>query len=173
MARKGWIKIWRKINEDDFCKGDVKKLGFWVWCLTKAVTEEGDYPLGNRMIHLKPGQFIFGRRKAAKETGISETTVSVYLNQLHELGHVCKHVYKHEYTIVEVLKWGYYQGQEKNYKHENKHENIHELYTVKEGKKNNKKNSLSKEREYREEDEPSRNSYEEWLKEEGGKNDSI
>ena len=134
-SNKGWIKLWRKVNDDDFCKGDVRKLGFWVWCLMKAVTEEGDYPLGNRMVHLKPGQFIFGRRKAARETGISETMVSVYLNQLHELGHLYKHVHKHEYTIVEVLKWGYYQGQDQNHKHDHKHENLHELYTIKEGKK--------------------------------------
>lgn len=144
-SKKGWIKVWRKIVDNEFCEGSVAKLGFWIWCLTKAVTEEGDYPLGNTTVHLKPGQFIFGKRKAAKETGLSESTVYAYINQLTICGHVCRHVHNHHYTIIEVLKWGYYQGSEKSHGHDANHDHDQTLYTIKEDK--NIYASLSNERE--------------------------
>lgn len=169
---KGWIKIWRKVIDNEFCRGDMKKLGFWIWCLSKCMTEEGDYPLGCNTIHLLPGQFVFGKRKAAQETGLSESTVHTYIRQLETIGHVRRHVHGHEYTVIEVLKWGSYQGQEKNHNHDYNHDRNR----IKEDKEEYKKNSLSKEREYRRPKEKGKmeylekidiplNSYERWLME--------
>lgn len=179
--KKGWIKVWRKVTDNELFDGNVAKLGFWIWCLTKAVTDEGDYPVGNRMVHLKPGEFVFGRRKAAKETGLSESTVSAYLNQLHDCGHVRRHVHAHEYSVVEVVKWGYYQGLEKSHVHDHVHDHVHEVDTIKEDKEEykNKRHSLSNEREYRKAEKAEKsegdvaplNDYERWLREQ--ENDSI
>lgn len=177
MAKYGWVKVWRKAMENEFCKNDARKLGFWTWCLLKAVTEEGDYPFGNQKVHLKPGQFIFGRKKAAEETGLSEATVYRWLRMIQDLNMIVSRSVNNSYTIVEVINWGYYQGQEKNMSRSVSRFVSRFANTVKEDKKNKKKNSLSKEREISgeslTENEPSRNSYEEWLREEGGTDDSV
>ena len=180
---KGWIKIWRKVINNEFCKGDMRKLGFWIWCLSKCVTEEGDYPVGNQMVHLKPGQFVFGRRKAAQETGLSENTISGWLSQAQIMAQVDTHVVAHRYTIVEVLNWGYYQGQTNSCTQPSTQVYTQTTNTIKEGKKNkkNNKNSLSKEREKKEEGNWEKleeistplNSYERWLLEQEQENDSI
>ena len=171
-------EINRQIGEE---KGDIVFSPY----LLRLAAEKGVHELtlrlyGTRMngfgqLHLKPGEFVFGRRKAAKETGLSESTVSAYLNQLHDCGHVRRHVHAHEYSVVEVVKWGYYQGLEKSHVHDHVHDHVHEVDTIKEDKEEykNKRHSLSNEREYRkaekvekvEQNDVPLNSYERWLME--------
>lgn len=165
MGKKGWIKLWRKSLDNDFCKGDVRKLGFWTWCLLKAVTEEGDYPLGNQMVHLKPGQFIFGRRRAAQETGLSESTVYKWMRLLQKSNNVRNNVRNNHYSVITIIKWDSYQGQEKNGNNDGNNVRNRNAYTIKEEKKNSEKNTLSYERE-KEKEEPM-NLYEQWLKDGG------
>jgi len=78
---RGYVKLWRKSIESNFYQNH-KVWKFWSYCLMKASYKEHDTIIGIQNIHLMPGQFIFGRKKASKETGLTEQeirTVILYL----------------------------------------------------------------------------------------------
>ena len=68
--RRGYVKLWRKSLDAGWIRNH-KLWCFWTYCLLKATHKEFDAIVGLQLIHLYPGQFIFGLRKASVETGLS------------------------------------------------------------------------------------------------------
>lgn len=131
MASKRWIKLWRKAIDDPIFYGNAQKFGFWCWMCSKAMTKDGYYPLGRETVYLKRGQFVFGRKTAAKATGISETTLYRWLNQFEQMGMIRKHVVAHQYTLIEVSKYAAYQDDySKDVAHETAHTVTRTVNTV-------------------------------------------
>jgi len=121
MKEEGWIKLYRKLLDSPvFIKPEILKV--FIWCLLKATHKEHRQVLGCQEMTLRSGQFIFGRKVAAKELNMKESTVRNYIDFLTGRK---KYVNRHndreldihpfsKYSIVMVRNWIKYQklGQE-------------------------------------------------------------
>ena len=106
----GWIKLHRKIIECGFFN-NPNLSHFWVWCLLKATHDDHEQVVGFQKVVLKSGDFIFGRKNCASETGLSEQTVRTCVNTLIKLENLTIKS-TNKYSIVTICKWGAYQKNE-------------------------------------------------------------
>ena len=104
----GWIKLHRKIKRSEIW-GKPNLVYFWVWCLTTASHDDYSMTINGERIKLKAGHFIFGKRAAARETGLSESTCYRYVNEL-KMNRMLNLKVNHNYTIATVVNWRLYQG---------------------------------------------------------------
>ena len=104
---RGYVKTWRKTLDKGWIRNH-KLWAFWSWCLLKATYRERDVIIGRQVIHLMPGQFIFGRKKAAEETGLTEQeirTIIAFLKKSENL--TIKSTNK--FSIITIINWNTYQ----------------------------------------------------------------
>lgn len=126
---EGWIKLHRKLIESNVFHNE-KLLKVWIWCLLKATHTEQRAIVGTQIVHLKPGQFIFGRNKAAIELNMKPVTVYKYMTVLKK-GLNLELKGSNKFSVVTIVNWDLYQF--KNKKSSNKG-------TTKEQQKNTYKN---------------------------------
>lgn len=112
---RGFLKLWRcTLDTDIWSNESLWRL--WSWCLLKASYKERWVPIstgkGTTEVHLLPGQFIFGRKTAAKELKWTESTLYKRLQKLKTLGN-CNIESNTHYSIVTICKWSTYQPLEK------------------------------------------------------------
>jgi hypothetical protein len=108
----GWVKLHRKLLGSGVFTDD-KALKVWVWCLLKATHK----PLVARMstgrgevkVHLKPGQFAFGRNQAARELGMPGSTIWRKIVDRQMDRQVDIQTDRH-YTIITICNWDKYQN---------------------------------------------------------------
>jgi hypothetical protein len=105
---EGWIKAYRRLLENGWLKNHNVFI-FWMYCLFKAAYEPTKAIVGFREVNLEPGQFIFGRRKAAKETGLSEREIRTCLAFLSKAQNVT-HQTTHHFSIISIVNWNSYQN---------------------------------------------------------------
>lgn len=79
-----WIKLYRKIMKSPIW-GNEKALKIWIWCLLKATHEEREQLVGQQVVELKKGQFVFGRKKASDELQMNENTIYRYIKLLEKI----------------------------------------------------------------------------------------
>lgn len=65
MENSSYIKLFRKLLNSPIFENE-KALKIWVWCLLKATHKEREQLVGQQIIHLEIGQFVFGRKQAQK-----------------------------------------------------------------------------------------------------------
>lgn len=109
---RGWIKLYRKTMDSRvFRNADLFKV--WIWCLLKAnhQTEWISVKTGRGAIEVQvnPGQFIFGRKTAAKELNMPMSSVRNRMAKLKDLGNLDTKEDTH-YTLVSVVNWAPYQS---------------------------------------------------------------
>lgn len=105
---RGFVKLWRKSLESPVWKNqDLWR--FWSWCLLKATHSDFAELVGFQCIALKPGEFVFGRKVAAKETGLSERTVRTCIDTLSKLGNLTI-TSTNKFSILTIEKWEDYQS---------------------------------------------------------------
>jgi len=106
---RGFVKFYRKALDKGWIK-DHKLWAFWTWCLLKANHKnECKVMVGRQEVTLKPGQFIFGRRTAAEETGLSEQEVRSILASLSGRQNLTSKS-TNKYSIISINNWDTYQG---------------------------------------------------------------
>lgn len=111
--RNGWIKLHRKIMDSAvFDNPEVLKM--WIWCLCKASHKGFEAMVGNQVVILQEGQFIFGRTKAASELQMSESKVYRYLKLLEKLK-MLNNKTNNKFSLVTIEKWAFYQGDEEDF----------------------------------------------------------
>lgn len=103
----GWIKLHRKII-DSAVFDNPKILKLWIWCLCKASHKGYESMVGNQIVVLQEGQFIFGRKKASSELKIKESMVYQYIKILEKLGMV-NIKSNNKFSIITIEKWAFYQ----------------------------------------------------------------
>lgn len=108
---RGYIKVWRK-TFDSVIWQNQKLFRFWMYCLMKATHKPIKITIGFKVIELQPGQFIYGRKVASKETGLSEQTLRTCIEKLNGSKLTIKPTNK--YTLVTINNWEAYQSEEKN-----------------------------------------------------------
>ena len=92
-------------------------LKVFIWCLLKATHVEYDAPLGLSTVHLKPGQLIFGRNRAAEELCMKKSTLKNYINFLSGRDRYSDRYEQREldyfpkgsFSIITVRNWKKYQ----------------------------------------------------------------
>ncbi|MCD8349108.1 MAG: hypothetical protein LUC93_00665 [Planctomycetaceae bacterium] len=105
-----WRKLHTKSLNSPVWK-DPDKWRFWTWCLLKATRTPVTEFVRKTAVDLQPGQLIYGRRMAHKETGLSEQTVVSCVKALTGGKDPSIHLEPyHNYTILTILKWGTYQN---------------------------------------------------------------
>jgi len=67
--------------------------------------------IGNQQITLQPGQFIFGRRKASKEIGLSERQTRTCIDSLKTMENLTIKT-TNKFSVVTVVNWASYQVSE-------------------------------------------------------------
>jgi hypothetical protein len=105
---RGWIKLWRKSLEAGWLKNH-RLWAFWTWCLLKASHQDHKQLVGLQEVALSPGQFVFGRTKAAKELGLSEQQIRTSLNFLKRAGNLTIKS-TNKFTIITIVNWDIYQN---------------------------------------------------------------
>lgn len=113
---QGFIKLWRKsINSIIFQDADLWKL--WTWCLMKANHTERNVTIktgrGNKVLTCKRGQFVFGRKSAARALKMKPTTVRYRMLTLSKLQNLDMQVDTH-FTIVTIRNYDKYNDIKNN-----------------------------------------------------------
>lgn len=107
--KNGYVNLWRKSLECGLLKNH-KVWVFWTWCLLKASYRVHKQVVGYQEIELLPGQFIFGRKKAAIELGMSERNVRTCLDFLSKSQNLTIKT-TNKFSIITICNWDIYQSQ--------------------------------------------------------------
>lgn len=108
---EGWVKLHRKLIKSDVFENE-KLLKVFVWCLIKATRHSKEQVVGANRINLLPGQFVTGRRKAAMELGMKESTANNYLKRLEAMQMIHLNC-NNKFTVVTVDNYSLYQQDSK------------------------------------------------------------
>jgi hypothetical protein len=107
---RGYIRLWRKSLDAGWIKNH-KLWAFWSYCLMKASHKEYDAIVGLQIVHLMPGQFIFGRRQASKETGLSERETRTVVDALRKAENLTIKT-TNKFSVITIVNWHIYQSAE-------------------------------------------------------------
>ena len=108
---RGFIKLWRKSTESQaFQNPDLWKV--WSWCLMKASHQKRCLPIitgrGASEVHLLPGQFVYGRKTAARELRMPPSSIRNRMNKLQRMGNIGIKSHTH-FSVVTINNWKKYQ----------------------------------------------------------------
>lgn len=107
---RGYVKLWRKSLDAGWIKNH-KLWVFWSYCLLKASYKEYDAIVGLQIVHLMPGQFIFGLLVASEETGLTIRQIRTLLTFLINAGNVTIKT-TNKFSIISIINWHTYQSHE-------------------------------------------------------------
>jgi hypothetical protein len=128
-----WFRFFRKTEHSEVFK-NAELLQLWVWCLMRVTYKERKVCVvcgrAKRLVHLKPGQFIFGRDSAAKAVEQKSSSVWKRMMKLKKMGNVDIES-NSDFSIVTVCNWQTYQGLE-NEKEQRKEQRCDSDVTAKE-----------------------------------------
>ncbi len=115
-----------------------------MYCLMKASHCEREHLVGLQFVEIKEGQFVFGRKKAAQELNMKESTVWKYIKLLESNGTISINS-NNKFSVINVVKWGDYQHKEGEKEQQNNNR-----ITTKEQQNNTNKNvkNVKNEKEY-------------------------
>ncbi len=105
---RGYVKLWRKSLDAGWIK-NPKLWSFWSYCLLKATHKEYNAVIGLQTVHLMPGQFIFGLKKANEDTGLSHRSIRTIIDFLRKAGNLTIKT-TNKYSIISIVNWPIYQG---------------------------------------------------------------
>jgi len=107
----GWIKLHRKLLDWPWFRNPAVA-HFWQYCLLKATHTQHQQLVGSQVVDLEPGQFVFGRRVGAAETGLSEQAVRTCLVKLSRCGSLKSTSHSTNlFSIITVCNWASYQAE--------------------------------------------------------------
>lgn len=109
---EGWIKLHRKLLKSGvFTNAFLLKV--FIWCLLRASHEEEWVSIktgrSTTEVQVKPGQFIFGRKQAAKKLKMKQSTVYDRVKKLTNMQILDIKPNTH-YTMISVINWHPYQN---------------------------------------------------------------
>ncbi|WP_339147664.1 MULTISPECIES: DnaD domain protein [unclassified Sutcliffiella] len=104
----GWISLHRKLLNSNIFNNE-KLLKVFIYCLLKASHSDYEQIIGLQKVGVLPGQFVFGRKKAALELNMKESTVWKYMKLLEQVRSLELNS-NNKFTLVTVVNWGEYQN---------------------------------------------------------------
>ena len=135
---EGWIKIHRSITEKGwFCKPDYVQL--WIHLLVMANFKDSEYLWNGKVIILKRGQLITGRKSLSSKTGISESKIQRIL-KCFENEHQIEQQTTSTSRLISILNYEKYQSSEQPFEQQMNNERTTDEQRVntKEESNNNK-----------------------------------
>jgi len=103
----GWIKIHRKL----FNKGWSNKpdyVALWVYLIKEATHKEIEYFWNGKTIKLQPGQFISGRNKIGRDTGLHPSKVERILKTFQNEQQI-EQQKSNTSRLISIVKYSEYQ----------------------------------------------------------------
>ncbi len=107
---RGYVRLWRKSLDAGWIKNH-KLWAFWTWCLLKASHKEFDAIVGLQKVNLFPGQFVFGLKKAAEETGLTIREIRTIVDFLKKSGNLTIKT-TNKFSVITIVNWHIYQDDE-------------------------------------------------------------
>jgi len=108
---RGYVKLWRKSLDAGWIRNH-KLWVFWTYCLMKANHKENFKSIiRNQEVLLQPGQFVFGRKVAAEETGLTEREIRTVLELLINWQNLTIRT-TNRFSIITIVNWHIYQPAE-------------------------------------------------------------
>ena len=107
---RGYIKDWRKSLDNPLYKKPLI-WHLWGYCLKKASHKKTDCFLGGQVITVERGSFVFGRKKASEETGLTERQIRTALKHLQKLQNLTIKT-TNKYSVISITNWDTYQQDE-------------------------------------------------------------
>ena len=109
---QGFVVLYRKIVKSEvWANADLLKV--FLWCVLKANHEDNWIPVktgrGETTIPIKRGQFLFGRKKAAKELRMKPSSVRDRMKKLKNMQNIDIKPDTH-YSVVTVCNYDSYQN---------------------------------------------------------------
>ena len=109
MTDNGWIKLWRRSIKTGLIKNHNVWI-VWTYCLMKANHEKNfKCVVGYQEVVLQPGQFVFGRKVAAKETALSEQQIRTCIAFLKKYQNLTIKS-TNRFSVITIVNWDAYQG---------------------------------------------------------------
>jgi hypothetical protein len=124
---RGYVKLWRKTLDSGWLKNH-KLWVFWSYCLMKASYKEREILVGNQKIKLLPGQFIFGRKSASKDCGMTERQIRTSVHYLERLQNVTIKT-TNKFSIISIINWVTYQNEDIKNDQQNDQQHANKLPT--------------------------------------------
>ena len=118
----GWVKIHRKLLDDDLWKGEVFTEGqAYLYLIIKANYQNSEKTIDDgKKIVIKKGQIFTSQKKLADIFSWDRTKMHRYLKKMQKLGKIdVKTEYK-KYTIITLLNYEKYQEEDNKKKPEKK-----------------------------------------------------
>ena len=103
-----FIKLHRSIL-DSAVFSDAEVLRLWIYLLCKASVDDRQIIFDGRVIDIKKGQLITGRKKLAEHLNTTESKAYRSLKLLQKLGCVDIKV-NNRFSLVTLVNWGKFQG---------------------------------------------------------------
>ncbi len=113
---KNWVKYYRKSLEDPLFRRPLI-WHFFQYCLLKANREAKKVNHGGKTMIIPEGCFIFGRKKAAEETGLSEQNIRTALVALGGAKALAKvpRLSTNKFSVLKVCKFPEHQAKPDGY----------------------------------------------------------
>ena len=107
----GFIKLHRAIlNSEVFQNESLFKV--WIWCLCRANYVKSYMPIstgrGGAVVTVGPGQFVFGRKVAALELGMTQSGIYKRMVKLKNMGNLDIKS-NNKFSIITIVNWNTYQ----------------------------------------------------------------
>ena len=110
MENTSYIKLFRKLLNSPIFENE-KALKIWIWCLLKAAHKKREQLVGQQIVNLEKGEFVFGRKQASEELKMTESTIYKYIKLLEKL-QMIKIKSNNKFSVVSIEKWEDYQIEE-------------------------------------------------------------
>ena len=110
-AGGGWVKFYRVVVEKGWLTNH-RLWAFWSYCLLKASHKETVVLVGAEQVPLQPGEFIFGRKRAATDLNMSEKEIRTCIHTVLRLCSLRAVKRASLDSIYSVVNWPIYQGQD-------------------------------------------------------------
>ncbi len=115
MASNGWIKLHRKIRENEIWqKEPFNKRSAWIDLLLRATHKGEKFLIGNTIVKLEAGQIFTSEKRLAEDWKWSRWKVRCFLNLLKEIGQIETPKKTSKYTILTIANWELYQSDNSN-----------------------------------------------------------
>lgn len=103
-----YIKLHRSIVESAVFS-DAEVLRLWIYLLCKASVDDRQIIFDGKVINMKKGQLITGRKKIAEHLNTTESKAYRSLKLLQKLGCIDIDV-NNRFSLVTIVNWGKFQG---------------------------------------------------------------
>ena len=120
MADSGWIKLHRSIM-DSGVYSDNLRFKAWVDLILRANHEDKEWFDRGRLVKVKKGQCVTSIRKLSDAWGCDVKTTRKILDQFVEMGMIEHSARTGRYTVITLVKYGFYQSNGSHKSHTDSH----------------------------------------------------